>query len=483
MHKLPATEPWPYFLSLCNVPRPSHKEQQAIQFVKTFAEVHHLACKVDDAGNVLISKPASAGMEDRPGIILQAHLDMVPQKNPDIRHDFEKDAIKPRITDDGLWMKAEGTTLGADDGIGIAAALSVLADDTLTHGPLEALFTVEEETGLTGALALQPGWMQGKILLNLDNEEDGEFCIGCAGGLDLAATFRLRREPVPEGYALFDLSLSGLKGGHSGSDIHLGRANALKMMCRFLWMAAAAFDIRMIGWSGGEVHNAIPRHTQARVAVAPEAAKELKEFTAQCNRMFSQEYRGTEDNITLTCRASKPTAADSVWNQTSQKKILSALYAMPDGVLRMSSDVPGLVETSTNWGVLLCGEKTLSAQCLLRSAKESAKAHLANMMRAAIELGGGRAVFSGAYPGWAPQPDTEAVRLLVSAYERLFGTKPVVKAIHAGLECGIIGGKYPGLQMISFGPTIRHPHSPDEAIELSTVDKFWQLLLEAIKSV
>ena len=422
------------------MPRPSKKEEKIIAYLKAFGEKHKLETKVDEAGNVLIKKPATPGMENRKTVVLQSHIDMVCEKNNDVKHDFLTDPIETEI--DGEWLKAKGTTLGADNGIGVATELAILADDSIEHGPIECLFTVDEETGLTGAFALKEGFMNGDILLNLDSEDEGELFIGCAGGIDSVAEFTYREVDVPAGYFCCKVQVKGLKGGHSGGDIHLGRGNANKLLNRFLSQASQKYDMYLCEIDGGNLRNAIAREAHAVIAI--------------------------------------PKAID----KDTAKRLLQTIYAAPHGVYAMSQDIPGLVETSTNLAsVKMKPGHIIRIETSQRSSTASSKQDIANMVRTVFEMGGAAVSFGDGYPGWKPNPHSEILKVAVESYKRLFGVDAKVKAIHAGLECGLFLDKYPALDMISFGPTLQGVHSPDERMLIPTVQKFWDHLLDILKHI
>ncbi len=469
-----------YFEEICQVPRPSKKEERIIAYLKTFGEKHRLETKVDGAGNVLIKKPATAGMENRKTIVLQSHVDMVCEKNNDVEHDFLNDPIKTVI--DGEWLTAQGTTLGADNGIGVATALAVLTDDSLQHGPIECLFTVDEETGLTGAFALQEGFMNGDILLNLDSEDEGELFIGCAGGVDSVGEFTYSEVEVPLGYFCCKVSVKGLKGGHSGGDIHLGRGNANKVLNRFLTQTAARYDMYLCEIDGGNLRNAIAREAHAVIAI-PESNKhdlraDLNIFAAE----VGAEYAVSDPDLELLLESEefRKTAID----KNTSKRLLQTIYAIPHGVYAMSQDIEGLVETSTNLAsVKMKPENLIVIATSQRSSAESSKQDIANMVRIVMEMGGAKVSHGDGYPGWKPNPNSEILKVAIESYSRLFGKEAKVKAIHAGLECGLFLDKYPSLDMISFGPTLQGVHSPDERMLIPTVQKFWDHLVDILAHV
>lgn len=468
---------WAHFADLSAVPRASRKEEKAVAMVLAFGKQLGLDTRTDTAGNVLIRKPASPGREGHPTVILQAHLDMVHQKNADTRFDFDEEGIRSKVA--GEWVCAEGTTLGADNGIGVAAILAVLESQTLIHPPLEALFTVDEETGMSGAKALQEGILTGKTLLNLDSEEDDELTIGCAGGLDAFAFLEYREETVPAGYKGFRVSVSGLKGGHSGVDIHLGRGNANKILLRLLYRLHSDCGLRLTSFTGGNLRNAIPREAEAIVALPAEREKDFRTAARQRTDALCAEYRIPDPDMKIEIgECPSPVAMATA---DDQERILRALYLVPNGVYRMSPAVPGLVETSNNLAKVTLRGGSFEAQCLQRSSVESGIRDIADAVSAAFETIGARVQQSGGYPGWAPNPDSPILKIMVNEYEKLFGDKPKVSACHAGLECGIIGEHYPGLDMVSFGPTIRHPHSPDEKVHIPSVGKFWTYLCRILE--
>lgn len=469
-----------YFEEICQVPRPSKKEEKIVAYLKEFGKKHNLETKVDEVGNVLIKKPASKGMENCKTVVLQSHVDMVCEKNNNVSHDFLTDPIETII--DGEWMKANGTTLGADNGIGVATELAILADDTLEHGPIECLFTIDEETGLTGAFALKEGFMNGDILLNLDSEDEGELFIGCAGGIDSVAEFNYYEADVPDGYFFCKIEVKGLKGGHSGGDIHLGRANANKILNRFLTLAFNKYDLYLCEIDGGNLRNAIPREAHAIIAI-PEANKhdlrtDLNVFTAE----VQAEYAVTDPDMELIL-SSEPARAKAIDADTTQR-LLQTLYAVPHGVYAMSQDIPGLVETSTNLAsIKMKPGNIIRIETSQRSSTASSKQDIANMVRTVFEMGGAVVTFGEGYPGWKPNTHSEILEIATASYKRLFGVDAQVKAIHAGLECGLFLDKYPCLDMISFGPTLQGVHSPDERMLIPTVEKFWLHLTDILKHI
>ena len=468
-----------YFEEICQVPRPSKKEEKIRAFLVNFAKQHGLEYKEDEAGNILIKKAATPGMENRKTVILQSHMDMVCEKNNETEHNFETDPIQTYV--DGEWLRAKGTTLGADNGIGVATELAILAADDLQHGPIECLFTVDEETGLTGAFALKEGFMEGEILVNLDSEDEGELFIGCAGGAGTKAEFPCPMVQAPEGYFFFRVAVKGLTGGHSGDDINKGRANANKLLNRYLMQLMQRYDLRLCMIDGGNLHNAIPREASALCAV-PMAEKEsvrvdLNIFLAE----VENEYAVTEPNLTMELESES--AQPEVMEPEAMKRFLHAIYAVHNGVYAMSQDMEGLVETSSNLASIKQREGKLLVVTSQRSSILSSRKDMSQMVRSAFELGGAVTETGNGYPGWKPNPSSEILKVAVESYERLFGVEPKIKAIHAGLECGLFLEKYPSLDMVSFGPTLRGVHSPDERMLIPTVEKFWLHLLDVLAHV
>ena len=470
---------WQNFYSLTQIPRPSKKEEKIQQFIVDFGHKLGLETVVDEVGNVIIRKPATKGLENRKGVILQGHLDMVPQKNSDKAHDFETDPIEAYV--DGDWVTANGTTLGADNGMGVAAAMAVLQSKDLQHGPIEALFTCDEETGMTGAFGLKAGLMKGDILLNMDSEDEGELYVGCAGGTNANAKFTYKETPVPAGQKAFKLSLTGLKGGHSGLEIILGRGNSNKLMNRFLKHSATKHNLRLSWIDGGSLRNAIPRESFAIVTIPASEEDHFVKCLGEYYETFRHELSGVEPDFKFSC---EPVALPaSLIDPDTQQRLFNAIYACPNGVMRMSDAMPGLVETSTNLSSVKSVDGVIKIQCLLRSSVDSSKDELGEMVRAVFELAGAEIDLSGTYPGWKPNMDSPILKTMQEVYKKLYGKIPEIKAIHAGLECGLLGGVYPSWDMISFGPTIRFPHSPDEKVLVASVDKFWKFLVETLKAV
>lgn len=468
-----------YFDEVCQVPRPSKKEEKIRAYLLDFAKKHNLEAKTDEAGNVLIKKAASAGMENLKTVILQSHIDMVCEKNKDTEHNFETDPIQTYI--DGEWLRAKGTTLGADNGIGVATELAVLASDDIKHGPIECLFTVDEETGLTGAFALKEGFMNGDILLNLDSEDDGELFIGCAGGANTTAIYPFPTEKAPQGWFFFRVSVKGLTGGHSGDDISKNRANANKLLNRFLVQTMQKYGIRLADIDGGNLHNAIPREAHALCAVPMEYKEAVRVDLNIFISEIENEYSATEPNLSMDLESEAP--VEYVMEQKAMERFLLSIYAVHHGVYAMSQDIPGLVETSSNLASIKVCDGTIKVVTSQRSSILSSRKDMSQMVSAAFILGGATVTTGEGYPGWKPNPSSEILKIAVESYKRLFGVEPKVKAIHAGLECGLFLQKYPSLDMVSFGPTLRGVHSPDERMLIPTVEKFWNHLLDILAHI
>ena len=465
---------WKHFAAICNIPHPSHHEEKIREYVVDFAKAQGLEYTVDEANNVYVRKPATAGMENRKGIVIQAHLDMVPQKNNDKVFDFENDPIEAYI--DGEWVTANGTTLGADNGIGAAAILAVLEDKTLVHGPVEALFTATEETGMDGAFGLKGGLLQGDILLNLDSETEGELYVGCAGGLDANITLPYAAEAAPAGYVAYAVEVKGLKGGHSGIQIGYQRANANRELFRLL--DASACDLRLASVDGGGLRNAIPREATAVVLVAEGDVATFEAEVAAFEKTLIAEFANIEDSISVKA-AVVATPAEVIPAEVATK-LAKAVIGAPNGVIKMSVEMEGLVQTSSNLARVVSDGQAVKIQCLLRSSVNSEKHALGAAIKGVFELAGATVELTGDYDGWKPNMESPILHTMLASYESLYGVKPAVMAIHAGLECGIIGGKYEGLDMISFGPTICFPHSPDEKVEIASVEKFYSFLLHTL---
>lgn len=468
---------WKQFERITKVPRPSKFEGQMIAFLENFAKENGFSYKKDKVGNIVISKQASAGCENRKPIVLQSHIDMVCEKNASSKHDFMNDAIET-IVEDG-WLHANGTTLGADDGIGVAAELAVLLDDTFEHGPIECLFTVDEETGLTGAENIEDGFFEGKTLLNLDSEDEGEIYIGCAGGCSTKIAMSYGREKVGANVLGLRIAVSGLLGGHSGSDIHLGRGNAIKILARLVAMAETQCGFRLSSFDGGNLHNAIAREAVA-TGVVPFAERENVRILINCFAAdIEEELKGVDEGIRIFMETDD---VNDVMNTADQQRLISSLLACPHGVLGMSHAIDDLVETSTNLASVKTEENVIRIGTSQRSSIESAKVYAQQMVASVFKLADAEIECGEGYPGWTPKLDSAILKLAQESYVRLYGIEPKVKAIHAGLECGLFLEKYPGLDMISFGPTLRDVHSPEEKVEIKTVGMFWDYLVDIIRN-
>lgn len=470
---------WKHFEEICSRPHPSRKEGKVAEYVAEVGKKNGLEVLTDDFGNVLVIKPATQGFENLPTVVLQGHLDMVPEKNSDVQHDFEKDPIQPYV--EGNWVKAKGTTLGSDNGIGVAAALAVMEEKTIEHGPLEFLFTLDEETGLNGAQSLKPGWLKSSILLNLDSEEDGALYIGCAGGKNTYAKFNFTPENVPAASVGYQVKVTGLKGGHSGLDIPEGRGNAIKIITRLLWSLSKKNLVKLSKIDGGSKHNAIPRESFAVVAVAAGKEKEFAKEVEDFNLTVKKELATNEPNLKVD--AVKCDLPANVMDAKTQSNLLNSLYGAPHGVITMSPDILGLVETSTNLGVIVTEGNSVTITTSQRSSVESEKDDIANMVASVFDLGNAEVNSGDGYPGWKPNVNSPILTVMKSVYQKMFDKEPHIKAIHAGLECGIINERYPDMDMISFGPTIVGAHSPDERVKIDTVKKFWDLLLNVLKNI
>ena len=476
---------WNKFADLNTVPRPSKKEERVIEFMKNFGNSLGLETFEDEIRNVIIRKPATAGMENRKAIVLQGHLDMVHQKNAETVFDFDTQGIDMYV--DGDWVRAKGTTLGADNGLGVATIMAILESTAIPHPAIEALFTIDEETGMTGALNLKGGILQGQILLNLDTEEDDEIDIGCAGGIDVTATAEYDEEETPEGSVGYTITVKGLKGGHSGMDIHKGLGNANKIMNRLLFDGFDNFGLQIAEIKGGSLRNAIPRESQAKVIIAEVYDEAFVFDMQQIVNEIKVEFKTTEPNLEVVFEKLKTVPA-KIMPSIAQFYFVRAMYTAHNGVYRMSADFDNLVETSNNIAKVVVGDGQLSIQCLTRSSVETSKFDLANALRSAFELMGCEVErkaleFSGSYPGWTPNSKSEILDVLVGIYEKQNHEKPKVVACHAGLECGILGTNYPDMDMISFGPTIHGAHSPDERASISSAQKFWKFVLEILATI
>ena len=469
---------WNYFYELTQIPRQSKHEGAIIEYMKKFGESLGLETIVDNVGNVIIRKPATAGMENKQGMVLQGHLDMVPQKNSDKDFDFLTDPIQAFI--DGDWVTADGTTLGADNGIGVAAAMAVLASKELKHGLIEALFTIDEETGMTGAFGLEPNILKGDILVNMDSEDEGEMYIGCAGGLDANVTLKYSTKDVPSGHIAFKLDLNSLKGGHSGIDIPLGRGNANKLINRYIKHAMETHGMQVAYIEGGSLRNAIPREAFALVTIPAENKADFLECVKKYEQIFKKELSATEPDLKF--EAIENDMPTNIIDPEVMARFTRSIYACPNGVLRMSNAMEGLVETSNNLASVKSENGEISIKCLLRSSVDSAKEALGEAISSTFELAGAEVVLDGAYPGWKPNMDSAILASCRETYNKMYGFVPEIKAIHAGLECGLLGAVYTNWDMISFGPTIRYPHSPDEKVNIETVKKFWDFLVQVLEN-
>ncbi len=471
---------WSFFHEITQVPRPSKKEGKIIQYLESFAKKHNIDIKKDEVGNILMSKPATPGYENRPTVILQSHVDMVCEKNSGTEHDFENDPIETIV--EGDWLRAKNTTLGADNGVGVAAELAILASDDIEHGPIECLFTIDEETGLTGAKALKEGFMTGEILLNLDSEDEGEIFIGCAGGKDTQALFHFSPTTPDATLQYLRIDIKGLNGGHSGGEIHKGLGNANKILVRFLYLLKQKYKIVLCEINGGNLRNAIAREAHAVIGIPANAKEEVRVMLNHFTADIENELKHIDKNVQLVMESVE--CPQKAMDDTTAEKIIYSLQACPHGVIGMSHEIEGLVETSTN----LASVKTLDDNTVLvgtsqRSSIESCKLAVANQVAATFLLAGAQVTHGDGYPGWAPNADSPIMQVAQDSYKRLFGKDAAIKAIHAGLECGLFLEKYPHLDMISFGPTLRDVHSPNERIQISTVELWWQHLLDILKHI
>jgi dipeptidase D len=470
---------WNHFYSLTQVPRPSGKKEPIGTFLENFGKSLGLETLRDEIGNVLVRKPATPGMEDRKAVVLQAHMDMVPQKNSGIAHNFETDPIEAYI--DGDWVTAKDTTLGADNGMGISAAMAVLASNDIAHPAIEMFITVDEETGMHGAFGLEPGFLKGDILMNLDSEDEGELYVGCAGGLDANISFAYNEVEIPEGDVAVKVTLKGLKGGHSGVDIHLQRANANKLMFRFLKLAVAECQARLASIEGGSLRNAIPREAFAVLTVPGDAVDDIMDLIDEMETLFVEEFAGVENNISLT--AEEIALPSGLIPEEIQDDLINGVTACFNGVYRFIPELPTVVETSNNLAIIKSNGQKIELRSLLRSSVDSRKSELASIIESNFALAGAKVEFVGGYPGWKPNLDSPILKAMLKIYEDKYGKTPKIMIIHAGLECGILGTHYPNMDMISFGPTIRYPHSPDEKVNIATVQLFWDYLVETLKNI
>jgi len=477
---LKPTEVFQYFDEILQIPRPSKKEEKIIAYLENFAKKNNLDFKKDKVGNVLIKKPATPGYEDKPIVILQSHLDMVPEKRTDLQHNFETDPIQAFVDTDN-WIKTNGTTLGADDGIGIAAAMAVLTHKELKHPAIEALFTVDEETGMTGAFGIEKGFLNGEILINLDSEDEGELFIGSAGGMDTTAVFKYDRRPSKDKDLAIEISIDKLHGGHSGDEIDKGYANAIQLLNRFLWNVYNSIDLDLYHFEGGKLRNAIPKDAKAIIAISEDKYPKFETLFTEYKKVFANEYGVIEPNMVFEFK--KVEKPEMIIDRATAHSFLWSVYSCPHGVYAMDPEIENLVQTSTN----LATVKTLEDQIVIgssqRSSIDSSKIDIATKVRTSFELAGAEVKHGSFYPGWKPNPQSAILKTTVESYEKLFKTKPIVRAIHAGLECGLFLEKYPNFDMISFGPTIKGAHTPEEKLEISTVEKFWLLLVDVLENI
>ncbi|MBS9433723.1 beta-Ala-His dipeptidase [Photorhabdus hainanensis] len=470
---------WDIFAKICSIPHPSYHEEALATHIVQWAQEKGLHVERDQVGNILIRKPASKGLENRKAVVLQAHLDMVPQKNNDTAHDFTKDPIRPYI--DGEWVTAQGTTLGADNGIGLASALAVLADDNVKHGPLEVLLTMTEEAGMDGAFGLQPGWLQADILINTDSEEEGEIYMGCAGGIDFTTTLALTREAVPAHYKTLKLIIKGLKGGHSGCDIHVGLGNANKLLARFLAAHTQELGLKLLDFQGGTLRNAIPREGHVIVAIPADKATQLTQLKDKYLDILKNEYAIVEKNLTVLLEEVETDI--QALTDDCQNRFIALLNSTPNGVIRMSDVIKGVVETSLNVGVVAMEQDKVNIICLIRSLIDSGKSYIIGMLSSLAKLSNAEIYAKGDYPGWQPDASSPVMHLVRETYQQLFDKIPNIMVIHAGLECGLFKKPYPDMDMVSIGPTITGAHSPDEQVHIKSVGQYWQLLTAILKAI
>ena len=468
---------WKNFNKLCSVPHPSHHLEKITKVIVDFGKEHGLETIVDKAGNIIIRKPATPGRENAIPVVLQAHMDMVPQKNNDKVHNFETDPIEPMI--DGEWVRANGTTLGADNGVGVAAGMAILESIDIQQGPLELFVTADEETGMYGAFGMEPGTLKGNILLNLDSEDFGELYVGCAGGVDANISWKYQGVAAIADDVALKVTIKGLKGGHSGLEINCGRANANKLLFRFLKEVISLYEARLAKVEGGNMRNAIPREAYAVISVPSEEVENIKKLVEEYCDLFNKEYSITENKIEVLCEEIE--MPELIIPEEIQDDLVNAITGCPNGVFRMIPAIPDTVETSMNLSIIEANATDISVKCLLRSSVDSKKEELASMVESVFTLAGAKVEFSGSYSGWNPNLDSTILNTMKEVYKQEFGEEAAVKVIHAGLECGILGAIEPKLDMVSFGPTIRHPHSPDEKINIESVGKFWKLLVATLE--
>ena len=470
---------WQWFGQICAIPHPSKHEQALSQHIQQWARDKGLPVVEDKVGNLIIKKKATPGFENRKVVVIQAHLDMVPQKNADKTHDFTTDPIEAYV--DGDWVKARGTTLGADNGIGMASALAILGSDDIQHGPLEVLLTIDEEAGMTGAFGVEPGMLDAEILINTDSEQEGEIYMGCAGGVDAEFTVPVQWQNTASGVIAFDLSLTGLKGGHSGVNIHLGRGNANKLLARFLADHATALELAIAGFSGGSLRNAIPREATVSLTVPSAKLAQLQQAVTEFEALLKFELAAVEPALKLSL--TKVPTPTQVLTAATQQTLIHLLNLCPNGVMRMSDEVEGVTETSLNMGVISTKEHSIQVLCLIRSLIDSGRQQVESMLSSLAQLSGTEVKFSGAYPGWKPNPDSPVMAIVRDTYQDIYHKEPVIMVIHAGLECGLFKKPYPDMDMVSIGPTIRFPHGPDEMVNITTVGQYWELLLAVLQRI
>jgi len=470
---------WQSFEELTKVPRPSKKEEKVLAFLKDWATKNKLQFKQDEAGNLVIKKPATKGMEKYATVALQGHVDMVCEKNSDVNFDFDKEPIQAYI--DGDFVKAKGTTLGADNGIGVAMGMALLLSNDIAHPPIELLLTIDEETGLTGANRLATNMLDAKILMNIDSEEENAFTIGCAGGVNTIGKYLYNPESIPNESVTYKINIKGLLGGHSGINIHEGRANAIALLTRIVWKLVKKMNARIASFEAPGKHNAIPREASAVVMVKKAAINDFNIYMEECIERMSKEFKTKEPGLKI--EYAKTANPKQVMEQESAKKFIDSLLVIPHGVFKMSPDIPGLVQTSTNLAVITLDEKEFTVITSQRSSLESEKVHLSHIVRTAMEFGGAEVEHSDGYPSWEPNVNSPILHIAEDVYKKVFKKAPEVMTIHAGLECGLIGEKYPGMDMISFGPNLFDVHTPSEKVQISSVQKIWNFLIELLKNV
>ncbi len=471
---------WQYFEEICKIPRLSKNEGKIREYLLDFAKKNNLESKEDEIGNILIVKPSTSGMESRKTVVLQSHLDMVGEKNADHPHNWQTDPIIPVVN--GIWVSADGTTLGADDGVGIASQMAILTDKSLKAGKIECLFTIDEESGMTGAINLKPDFFSGKILINLDSEDEGVLYIGCAGGMDTIGTIEFIPEPVPAGTSALEISVTGLHGGHSGDEIHKGFGNSVKIMNRILWNLSNEYNISLSNFDGGNLRNAIPREAFATIVLEQSSVVRIKSWIEDFQSIMLEEIGDIEKEFKITVKDTD--LPRFVMDRDNQSRFLNSLTCCPHGAIAWSKEMDNLVETSTNLASVKFGEEnTINIITTQRSSIESSKRDVAAMVETCLKLAGAKVVHSDGYPGWRPNMTSEILKITRDSYNRLFGKEPKIRTIHAGLECGLIYQKFKGIDMISFGPTIRGAHTPEEKIEIKTVLMFWNLLTDVITRI